>query len=288
MRGSERHSERLGSLALAALSALALAGGGCSARTIVAVDPAPCVDGGTVGCTQNLQNDLVGYWRLDDAAGSATARDSSGWGNNGTLVGLDPATAWVTGGPEGGALSVQGNGYVNVPVSPSIDSITTEVTVAAWMFLTSPVMANTYSTAISRQIGTGFGQHYHLSVNDQQQAILFITTATAGQQVIGGPPNFPQTTWVHLAGTYDGSQMHLYVNGAEVASQAVTGSFAAETNPVVLSGNGNGGPPVVSEFVPGQLDEVVLYRRALSADEIVQLESGGLRSFGAPHPDAGP
>ncbi len=213
-------------------------------------------------------------WRLNDAPGSATAHDSSGWENNGTLVGLDAATVWVADGRIGGALSVQGNGYVNVPDSASIDSVTDQVTVAAWMFLTAPVTSGSYATAISRQIGTGYGQHYHLSVNDQNQAILFITTTTAGQQVIGGPPTFPQQTWVHLAGTYDGSQIRLYVNGAQVNSQAVTGSFAAETNPVILSGNGNAASHTVSEFVPGQLDEVMLYRRALGADEIAELAPG--------------
>ena len=261
---------------------------GCSGRTIVAVDPS-CSQGGANGSSSNLQNGLIGDWHLNDAPGSATARDSSTFGNNGMLVGIDPPMAWVAGGPEGGgAFSPQGKGYVNVPDSASIDSITDQITVAAWMFLTAPVMPNTYSTAISRQIGTGYGQHYHLSVNDQQQAILFITTTTAGQQVIGGPPTFPQQTWVHLAGTYDGSQIRLYVNGAQVNSQAVTGPFAGETNPVILSGNGNGGPPVISEFVPGQLAEVMLYRRALGADEIAQLACGAQLTSGAPHPDGGP
>jgi|HubBroStandDraft_2_1064218.scaffolds.fasta_scaffold201031_1 hypothetical protein len=283
-----RDSNFLAGLTLSALSALTLVGAGCSGRTIIAVDPFPCPDGGATSCSPDLLNDLIGYWRLNDAPGSATARDYSVWGNDGTLVGLDAATAWVAGGPEGGALSVQGNGYVNVPDSASIDSITTELTVAAWIFLSAPVMADTYATAISRQIGTGYDQHYHLSVNDQQQAILFITTPTAGQQVIGGPPSVPLQTWVHLAGTYDGSQMRLYVNGAEVNSEAVSGPFASETNPVVLSGNGNGAAKTVSEFVPGELDEVMLYRRALSADEIAQLEGGALLAAGAFHPDAGP
>ena len=274
--------------ALWALSALTLVGAGCSGRTIVAVDPAPCTEGRTSGCSSDLLDDLIGYWRLNDAPGSATARDFSVWGNDGTLVGLDAATAWVAGGPEGGALSVQGNGYVNVPDSASIDSITSQVTVAAWIFLSAPVMANTYATAISRQIGTGYGQHFHLSVNDQQQAILFITTPTAGQQVIGGPPSVPLQTWVHLAGTYDGSQMRLYVNGVEVNSEAVTGAFASETNPIILSGNGNGDAKTVSEFVPGELDQVMLYGRALSADEIAQLEAGALLTSPASPADAGP
>jgi Concanavalin A-like lectin/glucanases superfamily len=266
--------------------ALALAGAGCSARTIVAVDPYPCSEGGATGCAQQLLTDLIGYWRLDDAAGSATARDWSAWGNDGTLVGIDPSTAWVAGGPEGRALSVQGDGYVNVPDSASIDSITDQLTIAAWIFLQGTIAD--YATAISRQIGTGYDQHYHLSVNAQQQAILFITTPMAGQVVLGSPMTVPQQTWVHLAGTYDGSQARLYVNGTEVGNLPASGPFAAETNPVTLSGNGNGAARTVSEFVPGQLDEVMLYRRALSADEIARLESGALLPSGGTRSDGGP
>jgi hypothetical protein len=276
MGGCLRASSALARLAAAASI---LAGAGCSGRTIVAVDPYPCPDAGATGCAPGLLDDLIGYWRLDDGPGRATTRDWSGWGNDGTLVGLDPATAWTAAGPEGEALSVQGKGYVNVARSPSIDSVTNQVTVAAWMYLEAAIAD--YATAISRQIGAGFGQHYHLSVNAQQQAILFITTTTAGQVVIGGPMNVPQRTWLHIAGTYDGSKVRLYVNGVEVASQQASGPFAAETNPVVLSGNGNGSGNVVSEFVPGQLDDVMLYRRALAPEEIARIAGGALLPPGA-------
>jgi len=285
-----RDSSFRAGLTLTALLSSTLVGAGCSGRTIVAVDPySSCPEGGATGCAPaGLWDDLIGYWRLNDAPGSTTARDWSARGNTGTLFGLDAATVWVADGPEVGALSVQGNGYVNVPDSASIDSITDQVTLAAWIFLTAPVGTGTYATAISRQLGTGLEQHYHLSVNDQHQAILFITTTTSGKKVLGGPTTIPQQTWVHLAGTYDGSQSRIYVNGAEVASQAVTGSFAAETNPVVLSGNGNNDNHAVSEFVPGELDGVMLYRRALGATEIAQLAGGILLPSGAFHPDGGP
>src|SRR3954466_13039951 len=112
--GCLRGSSRTGR---AALSVLGLVAAGCSGRTIVAVDPYPCQGDGAIGCAPGLLDDLVGFWRLDDPSGSATARDSTGWGNDGTLVDFDPASAWIADGPEGGALSAQGKGYVNVPRS---------------------------------------------------------------------------------------------------------------------------------------------------------------------------
>jgi hypothetical protein len=271
--------------ALAAGVGVSVVQSGCSTRNLVAVDPYPCGDGDPTGCAPGLLDDLIGFWRLNDAAGSATARDWSGWRNDGTLSGIDPAAAWVAAGPEGGALSVEAKGYVNVPRSASIDSISTQVTLAAWVYLDGTI--TDYATAISRQIGTGYGQHYHLSVNAQRQAILFITTPASGQVVLGGPADFPEQTWVHLAGTYDGSVARLYVDGAEVVNMPVTGPFAAETNPVVISGNGNGPAQTVSEFVPGRLDDVMLYRRALSADEIARIHDGALLASTAPPTDAG-
>jgi hypothetical protein len=258
--------------------------GGCSPRTLVVVD---CPDGGT-SCANGLLDGLIGYWRLNDAPGSAGARDWSGWGNDGTLNGLDATTAWVTGGPEGGTLSVQGKGYVNVPRSASIDTITDQVTVAAWMNVQQPIPD--YSTAISRQIGNGFGQHYHLSINNMGQAILFVTTAQSGQVVMGSDPTMPlpQQTWIHLAGTYDGSVARLYVNGMEVNNMPASGPFATEANPVIISGNANGAGYAVSEFVQGLLDEVMLYRRALGAGEIARIAGGALLPSGGFSPDAAP
>jgi large repetitive protein len=258
---------------LAALASLITIGAGCSSSPFVAVDPYPCVDAGVPSCGPGLLNDLIGYWRLNDGAGSTAAHDWSSWGNDGTLVNLDPATAWPTGGPEGVALSVQGKGYVNVAESSSIDSITNQVTAAAWILL-DQVNAD-FATAISRQIGTGFGQQYHLSINSMQQAAFYVTSPTT-LVYLTSPSTMPLQTWIHLAGTWDGSEARLYINGTEVATAQIGGPLGPETNPVVLGGNGNGGSRTVSELVPGRLDDVMLYRRALAPDEIARLASGPL------------
>ena len=107
---------------------------------------------------------LVGCWRLDDGTGSTIARDSSRTRNDGTLVDLDPATAWV-GGRSAGGLAVEGAGFVNVPPSPSIDSITDQVTIAGWGYLEGTI--DDYATIASREDGTTIDQHYHISINSR-------------------------------------------------------------------------------------------------------------------------
>lgn len=268
LRGSEAR-------AWLALAALTLAVGGCTSSPFVAVDPYPCVDGGVVSCGPGLLDGLIGYWRLNDGTGSATARDWSSWGNTGTLTTLDAATAWVNGGPEGIALAPQGKGYVNVPESSSIDSITTQVTVVAWIYLDQAITGD-FATAISRQIADGYGQLYHLSINKALQAALIISPNANAQTYVTSPATMPLQTWIHLAGTWDASLVRLYVNGTEVANKAVSGPYVAETNPVVLGGNGNGAGRAVTELVPGRLSDVMLYRRALGADEIARLAKGPL------------
>jgi hypothetical protein len=233
-----------------------------------------------------LLDGLVGYWRLNDGTGSTTARDWSSWGNNGTLTSLDAKNVWVNGGPEGIALDVQGKGYVNVPDSSSIDSITTQVTVAAWISLEQ--MNTDYATAISRQIADGYGQLYHLSITKTQNASLIISPNADAQTLVVGTAALPLQTWIHLAGTWDGNEARLYVNGSEVASKPVSGPFVAETNPVVLGGNGNGAARMVTELVPGRLGDIMLYRRSLSADEIARLAKGPLLPPAVVRLDGGP
>jgi hypothetical protein len=248
---------------LAAVCALAIASAtGCSSRTVVLVDPAG---------PGSLLNDIVGYWQLDDPPGSTVAQDSSGWGNDGTLIDLSPTAAWTANGRAGGALTIQGTGAVEVPVSQSIESIRAEVTMAAWVFVEGTI--TDYGTAISRQIGTSYEQSYHLAINAQDHPTMYITTGA--KVFLQGGPTVPHQTWVHLAGTYDGTEARLYLDGVEVAHTPQSGTLPTDGNPVLLSGNVDAVNDRAESF-PGRLDEVMLYRRALDADEVSRLHNGAL------------
>jgi Concanavalin A-like lectin/glucanases superfamily len=273
-----------GSRWAALVLAAALGAAGCSERRLVVVDPFPCGDGGVSGCV-DLGDQLVGFWQLAEQSGSAMVHDSTLNKNTGMLIGIDPNMAWVADGPEGRALAPQGKGYVQVPASPSIDSITTAVTMAAWIYIDGAI--TDYATAISRQIGTSYGQVYHLSIRSDLKPAMFITTPASMQVFIAGPTAVPMQTWVHIAGTYDGSMARLYLDGVDVADAPVTGPFAAETNPVILSGNGNATNPVnFTERIPGRLNDVLLYRRALTAEEIARLRNGALVKWSVGRQDA--
>ena len=71
-------------------------------------------------------------------------------------------------------------------------------------------------------------------------------------------------TWTHLAATYDGTTVRLYVNGAQVASRAVTGNLISSTGALRIGGN-----TIWGEYFSGLIDEVRIYNRALTPAEIV-------------------
>jgi len=248
-------------------------------------DPCASGDAGVPGCPPTgLLDNLVGYWRLDDASGSTVAFDSSGRGNEGTLHDLDPTSTWVDGRSQG-ALAINHAGWVQVAPSPSIDAITDHITISAWVDLEGTISdTDGWATALSRQTGTSTDQHYHISIHVDGRPGLFFITASGFALIFGdGMP--PKNTWTHLAGVYDGAMARLYVNGTEVANQALTGAFAADTTPVILGGNGNDASGVPTELFPGRIDELMLYARALSPTEIGQLAAGAL--FPARARDAG-
>jgi hypothetical protein len=259
------------------LLGLALAGG-CGQKVLTVVDP--CPDGSafssSVGCAPTgLFDDLIGWWRFDDGLG-VIAHDSSSRGNDGALTNLD-VSAWDS-GRAGGGLAIEGNGYVNVADSASIDSISEQVTIAGWGYLQGTIAAMDYGTIASREDAATIDQHYHISFDEKVFPTCFVKTDN-GSVRLTQQTAAASGTWIHLACTYDGNAGRLYVDGQPISglgTQSLTGRFVADTTPFILGANGNGPDMGVTERFPGRIDEIMLYRRALSAGEIAQLYAGVL------------
>ena len=75
-------------------------------------------------------------------------------------------------------------------------------------------------------------------------------------------------TWTHVASTYNGTRLTVWINGAQAGSMAVTGSTCSNNRPLAVGAKNYPGAGVLEAFWDGQLDDIRLYRRALSATEI--------------------
>src|SRR5262249_22498458 len=86
------------------------------------------------------------------------------------------------------------------------------------------------------------------------------------------PVTIPLNQWTHLAASFDGSTKRLYVNGVQVASQAGLGSLVYDPSPTVpVTIGSDWGFGASSARFTGHIDEVSIYNRALTLDEIADI-----------------
>jgi hypothetical protein len=215
--------------------------------------------GGTGG---TLPAGLVAWWKMDEGAGSSTAVDASGNGNDATLTGLSTTSAWTT-GHAGGALKCDGSGGALVNDSASLDGITTGVTLSAWVNRLSATTS--YAAVLSRAIGTTNGNHYFLGLSGDNVGFYGSASGVFSNTVL------PLGIWTHLAVTSDGSTARIYVNGTQVTSRTSTAVFKADTSKLVICGNQNDASGSIQERWNGLVDDLQLYSRALTATEIAGL-----------------
>ena len=202
----------------------------------------------------------VGEWGFDERGGRQ-ALDSSGAGNQATLSG-----ATRTRGRFGGGLSFDGrNDWVTVADARSLD-LTTGMTLAAWV---RPSARGGWRSVLVKE-----------SVNRLSYALYarpsghVFTTAEHG---LRGGSALRRDRWSHLAMTWDGLIIRVYVNGAEVSRAALVGAAKRSGGPLRIGGNA-----IWPEFFKGTIDEVRVYDRALTANEITQDRDAAVTPATAP------
>jgi len=186
---------------------------------------------------------LVAWWKLDDGSGT-TAIDSSGNGFDITLHN----TTWED-GVFGGAVHFHGVGYGDVGNFKYSDNA---ITVCAWVWhdvfrigeVERYVTVGSVVAVIRKEVDGRL--HFYIKTDSNLQHLRVRDVLTEGQ-------------WHHVTGTWDGLTQRLYIDGMEIASQR-PGGILSNTSNVTMS---SGGEPF-----NGMLDEVRIYNRALTQDEI--------------------
>jgi len=199
---------------------------------------------------------LVSYWRFDEGSGT-TASDSVN-GNHGAIYGA----MWTTGKVRN-ALYFDGiDDYVEIPHSESLN-ITHDSAVEAWIYLDSGSISGV-SPVLTKGSASCFnmiGYRYNLF-----EARLFKGALSCW---------LDYDSWHHLVVTKEDSTQFLYLNGELEDSYAATPGELWETNsePLLIGCNDE-------YYLIGLIDELAVYSRALSFEEIQQHYTDGLAGFG--------
>lgn len=236
-----------------------------------------------------LGDRLVAYWKMDDGLTNAfttTVADSKG-SNAGALVRNDGASHWFTEplAKLDGCLKLEGlNAFVTLPQTADLDINTNQFTLSAWVRLQN----------LPAQLAASFGaifdstnDCYVLYLDKANNELRFkVTTASGHAARPGIPASSLQTNqWLHVVATFDGQaypasgEAVIYLNGVEMDSHigndggggtGLTGNVKAGQ----LAGLGREGW-VGANYFTGYVDDVAIWKRALTAAEVQQVFAAG-------------
>jgi hypothetical protein len=227
--------------------------------TDAGIDAAPGIDGGVDAMPDPS---LTVHYPMEDDPSDGQIDDASGNGRNAICV------AGVTcpnqaSGYAGEALQFDGASQLVRIVDNGVFQAP-EFTIAAWIKIED---AGFDQVAFAKPYGTGTDDSWGITA--WMTMTCLETTVAAGDQDACGGGGLPVDTWFHVAGTFDGIEKVLYVDGVRLGQNPSNEPVVFDGHDVLIGGDENGGNPAYMWH--GRVDELRIYDRALSGTEILAL-----------------
>lgn len=212
----------------------------------------------------------VAHWKFDENSGTI-ANDSSGFSNNSkAFIGN---TTWTT-GKFGSALTFDGiDDTVQIAESSSIDlgAQTDSYTVSAWIKTTAT--PSDFQTIVGKDDGSGV-YPIRLYIDNPSALITFRISDGIKNPFTGDTATINDGSWHHVVGIRDVASdlLRMYVDGVQVdISTDLTTATTVNNDDISI---GNSGTSYTGDDFNGQIDDVRIYNRALSAAEITAIYEG--------------
>ena len=225
--------------------------GGSSSHTIVAPPTAQTYTA-TFQAAPTPPPGLVAAYGFNEGTGTVVQSAV------GSFAGTVSGATWTATGKYGPALSFNGTSAMVTVADANALDLTTGMTLEAWVF---PTAATGVRDILIKE-GTGVDIYNLYARNGAGQLEATVFAGGANRWATGAV--LPLSTWTHVAATYNGTTIRLYVNGVQVGTTAFTGVIGTSTGALRIGGNSLWG-----EFFQGQIDEVRIYNRALTAAELL-------------------
>jgi|GEM_PF-3832615 len=209
---------------------------------------------GTITVPENTEvdeNDLIAYWSFNEGTGSI-AYDNTAYGDNGTISGA----TWNDGGLNG-SLTFDGvNDHISVSNSTNLE-ISNSISVEAWIYRDSQ---SRDEMVVSKRSGeTGFALWFYWGINK-----ALFNTGNTDFNAVCSTTDIQSGVWYHIVGTYDGTVRKIYVNGVLENSVTATGQLSSNTANLEIGKYNLSN----THYFDGAIDEVKIYDRALTAEEV--------------------
>lgn len=226
--------------------------------------------------TVTLSAGLAGYWTFDGSKtnwSTGTTGDSSGNGNNGSLVNMSTTTS-PTIGKIGQALNFNGTSQI-VNMGNVLDMTGTQsFSYGTWAKYTSEASQN-YPGIISKNPAGAATGAYHLLIDTSNNPYCEVDISSTGYLV---NPNTAKNDnrWHHFVCVVNESALTLtmYIDGVSVGSTAIPAGSESNSGPLTIGGRSDGSGVGANRFA-GSIDDARIYTRALSATEVKQLYTMG-------------
>ncbi len=193
-------------------------------------------------------------------------------GNDMCNAGNSPCPDWAT-GKNSNALEFTGSDYVQIPEDPSL-KITGPISIEAWV--RTDTLISSYQTILMK----GSDSHlpsgsfsYALQFNNSNLEFYINPEGDINTSFVISSTMITDSQWHHVVGTYDLSQLKLYIDGQSANTKSETANIQDTSSSLYLgyAANGNG--------LDGRVDEVAVYSRALSSDEVEEHFNAGRAKF---------
>lgn len=205
-----------------------------------------------------LTNGLVGWWQFNEGEGTI-ASDSSVYSNDGDIVGA----SWVD-GKYGKAINLNGSTDF-VEVSDDVSLHLSEITISVWI---KRGRINTEEMICSKYDGNYNEWYLYILSNNRFGLLIGDGSDNSVAYSVSPTYDLDETgVWYHLVGTFDGTNLKLYLNGVDVTDGSVTQDSLNNYTNVIRIGKASWYDGL---HFDGIIDEVRIYDHALTPDEILQ------------------
>ena len=194
----------------------------------------------------------VGLYHFD-----GNANDSSGNGNNGTVIGPTLISGYI-----GQCYDYDGsNDRIEVPHNASLNA-STALTIAAWIKLDA---VNAWAGLVTK--GVNASNYSFQLASDGSGKLQFQSGGVPFTNRVNSNTAIPLYVWRHVAVTFDSGTVKFYINGVLDATRTVSWGLSANNESLVFGADFPGG----DEYLNGRLDEAAIWTRVLSPAEIADI-----------------